>query len=415
MRLTIDEYDEFSRALPILLELQKHDYQAYFVGGSVRDALLGQKVNDVDIATSAQPDEIKAIFSRTVDVGIEHGTVLVLWEDQSYEITTFRSESQYSDYRRPESVTFVRSLKEDLNRRDFTINAFALDIDGNVYDYFKGQEDLAKGLVRAVGDPEARIKEDALRMMRAVRFAGQLGFEIEENTMKSIHQHHDLLHHIAVERVYVEWVKLLCSQWRSYGLRAIISTKLYESLPMLADKKMALISLVNKDGKLTNDCQVWAALAYLIQYYLPKNQKLDLRQFLKEWKASNQVVEDTSLLVEGLTYRITHQQLLTNELLFKLGEKLAVGVEELIQFLFDKEKLAADRQSTYKNYQALPIKSKQEIQINGHQLMEEFDKKPGKWLGELNQVIQKAIIDGKLENTSQAILEFAKDLHANHS
>lgn len=127
--------DEFTRAASVLKEIQAHGFEAYFVGGSVRDALLNQPIHDVDIATSAYPEEIKQIFHRTIDVGIDHGTVLVLVGDEQYEITTFRTESTYQDFRRPDTVTFVRSLKEDLKRRDFTINALAMDVTGKLLIY----------------------------------------------------------------------------------------------------------------------------------------------------------------------------------------------------------------------------------------------------------------------------------------
>src|SRR5699024_1116338 len=177
-KLSIDE--EIIRAVPVLNKIIEAYFESYFVGGSVRDHLLNLEVNDVDIATSALPHEIKQIFKRTVDVGIEHGTVLVLYNDESYEITTFRTESTYKDFRRPDSVTFVRSLREDLKRRDFTMNAIAVDIDGHVFDPYEGIKDLKAEIIRAVGNPHERFREDALRMMRAVRFAAQLDFEIEE-------------------------------------------------------------------------------------------------------------------------------------------------------------------------------------------------------------------------------------------
>ena len=167
---------EYQKALPILKKIEAAGFEAYFVGGSVRDVLLGQPIHDVDIATSAFPAEIKEIFPRTIDVGIEHGTVLVLDGDEQYEITTFRTESAYQDFRRPDQVEFVRSLEEDLKRRDFTINAFALKEDGEIVDLFDGLVDLENNVLRAVGNPHERFHEDALRMMRGLRFVSQLGF-----------------------------------------------------------------------------------------------------------------------------------------------------------------------------------------------------------------------------------------------
>ena len=177
---------EFQKALPILRKIQEAGYQAYFVGGCVRDVLLNHTIHDVDIASSAYPQEIKELFERTVDVGIEHGTVLVLEGGQEYEITTFRTEDAYVDYRRPSQVHFVRSLDEDLKRRDFTINALALDSEGNLVDLFQGLEDLQTGVIRAVGLASVRFQEDALRIMRGFRFQASLDFELETETFAAM-------------------------------------------------------------------------------------------------------------------------------------------------------------------------------------------------------------------------------------
>lgn len=162
---------EFIDAQPILTKLEDAGFEAYFVGGSVRDTMLGKTIHDVDIASSAFPEEVKSLFHNTVDTGIQHGTVMVLDHGTGYEITTFRVESTYTDFRRPDHVTFVRSLEEDLKRRDFTINALAMRHDGEVLDLFDGLEDMKKSVIRAVGDAEKRFTEDALRMMRALRFS----------------------------------------------------------------------------------------------------------------------------------------------------------------------------------------------------------------------------------------------------
>ena len=169
----------FEPARPVLQKIEEAGYEAYFVGGCVRDTILHDEIHDIDIATSAYPSEIKAIFNHTVDTGIEHGTVMILDHGTGYETTTFRTESGYQDYRRPDKVTFVRSLSEDLQRRDFTINALALREDGEVIDLFDGLEDLQKHLIKAVGNPNERFHEYYLRMMRAVRFASKIDFVID--------------------------------------------------------------------------------------------------------------------------------------------------------------------------------------------------------------------------------------------
>src|SRR3954463_7544519 len=158
--------EPFLSAIPIIKQLETSGFQAYFVGGSVRDYLLNRSICDVDIATSATPNEVKEIFSRTVDIGIEHGTVLVLFEDKSYEITTFRTEGEYQDYRRPKEVSFIRNLNDDLKRRDFTMNAIAMDLNGKIIDPYNGAAAIQNKVIETVGSANERFQEDALRIMR---------------------------------------------------------------------------------------------------------------------------------------------------------------------------------------------------------------------------------------------------------
>lgn len=200
---------EFQEALPVLEKIKEAGFEAYFVGGSVRDALLNRPIHDVDIASSAYPEEIKTIFPRTVDVGIEHGTVLVLEGQGEYEITTFRTEDVYVDYRRPSQVSFVRSLEEDLKRRDFTINALALNQEGEIVDLFNGLADMKNRTLRAVGVASERFNEDALRIMRGFRFQAGLDFDLEELTFQAMADCAPLLEKISVERIFIEFDKLL--------------------------------------------------------------------------------------------------------------------------------------------------------------------------------------------------------------
>lgn len=172
---------EWQAAFEVIATLQQAGFEAYVVGGAVRDTLLGKAVNDVDVATSALPHEVKPLFATTVDVGIEHGTVLIVHPLAPVEVTTFRVDGEYTDHRRPQQVQFVRELREDLARRDFTINAMALQQDGTVIDYFNGQQDLQQQVIRAVGNAKERFAEDALRMLRAVRFTSQLGLCYSNN------------------------------------------------------------------------------------------------------------------------------------------------------------------------------------------------------------------------------------------
>ena len=198
-------------AAHILRVLESRGYEAYVVGGCVRDSLLGRTPNDWDITTSALPQQVKALFPRTVDTGLKHGTVTILGGRDAYEVTTYRVDGEYLDGRHPKDVTFTASLREDLQRRDFTINAMAYSEKDGLQDYFDGLSDLERGIVRAVGDPEKRFGEDALRIMRAVRFAAQLGYDVEEKTLRAMKDLAPTLSKISAERIAVELEKLLLS------------------------------------------------------------------------------------------------------------------------------------------------------------------------------------------------------------
>lgn len=207
-------------AAKIIHTLQKNGYEAYIVGGCVRDAILQKKPDDWDITTSAKPEEVKALFRRTIDTGIQHGTVTVMFDKEGYEVTTYRVDGKYEDHRRPKEVTFTRSLLEDMKRRDFTINAMAYNDEEGLVDHFDGRGDLERKIIRCVGNPSERFDEDALRILRAVRFAAQLNFTIEEKTRQAIREQAIYLRDISAERIHVEMTKLLISKHPEQLLQA---------------------------------------------------------------------------------------------------------------------------------------------------------------------------------------------------
>ena len=217
MRMRIPE-----RIKELASVFEKAGFPLYLVGGAVRDAILGKENNDYDFTTPALPEQVKAIFRRTIDTGIKHGTVTVIFHGSHYEITTFRTEGGYSDSRHPDSVRFVSSLEEDLSRRDFTINAFAASLpDGRIIDLNGGMKDLRSKTIRAIGDPHERFCEDALRMMRAARFASQLGFSIEERTAEAMKELHETITKVSAERIREELWKLISSPHPRKGLEAM--------------------------------------------------------------------------------------------------------------------------------------------------------------------------------------------------
>lgn len=213
----------------IIHRLEQAGYEAWAVGGCVRDSLLGREPEDWDITTSARPEEVRALFTRTVDTGIAHGTVTVMLQKKGYEVTTYRVDGEYEDARHPKEVTFTGELKEDLRRRDFTINAMAYNDRAGLVDIFGGQEDLGKKVIRCVGKADERFDEDALRIMRAVRFSAQLGFRIEDGTKGAIRAHAGRLTCVSAERIQMELTRLVTSPHPEYlrtawetGITAVI-------------------------------------------------------------------------------------------------------------------------------------------------------------------------------------------------
>ncbi len=197
-----------------VLLLKNSGFEAFLIGGSVRDFIMGLPIGDIDITTNATPTEVKEVFSdfRVIETGIKHGTVTVLIDNEPLEITTYRSESTYSDNRHPDSVTFSKTLSDDVVRRDFTMNAIAFDFSDGFCDLVNGIDDIKNQTIRCIGNAETRFREDALRILRALRFSSVLGFTIEENTKLAIHRCKDLLLNISAERIREEFVKLICGK-----------------------------------------------------------------------------------------------------------------------------------------------------------------------------------------------------------
>lgn len=219
----------------ILETLNGKGYEAYIVGGCVRDMIMGRKPGDWDITTSARPEETKKCFKRTFDTGIKHGTITVLLDGGSYEVTTYRIEGEYTDCRHPDEVVFTRDIHEDLLRRDFTMNAIAYHPREGFIDPFGGRDDIEKKTIRGVGFPDERFREDALRMLRAVRFAAQLGFSVEEETWKALKNRAELIKKVSAERIREELQKLIMSG-RSEKLSLLAESGLMGYIwPSLAD------------------------------------------------------------------------------------------------------------------------------------------------------------------------------------
>ena len=391
---------EFIDALPILETIEKAGYEAYFVGGSVRDTMLSKPIHDVDIATSAYPEEIKKIFKHTVDTGIEHGTVMILDHGTGYETTTFRTESTYTDFRRPDEVKFVRSLDEDLKRRDFTVNALALTKDGEVIDLFGGVQDMSAQILRAVGKPEERFHEDALRMMRAVRFAAQLDFKIDDATQKAIAENAPLLANIAVERTNVEFTKLMQGTSASYGLIEMIKSGLVNFMPGLAntDQDLAAYAELLQNAQPTDDNQAWSLLSFELGLS-PK----DTGEFLKLWKQPNDMIQ-TAKAVIALMNKLRLGDVSDWDL-YQTQDAITTALATI-----RLSEVTANVEDLSVRYQALPIKHKKELAINGGELMKSLHLTPGPLFGKILADLEHLVVIGEQVNDKAALLQAAADI-----
>lgn len=381
-------------AVPVLERINQAGFEVYFVGGCVRDMLLQRPLHDVDLATSAYPQEIKQIFPQTIDTGIEHGTVTVIYQKKAYEITTFRTESGYQDYRRPDKVEFVRSLKEDLKRRDFTINALAMNAQGEIIDLFAGMADLQQRQIRAVGVAADRFHEDALRMLRAVRFQAQLNFTIEKQTLAGIKTNAALLSHIATERIREEFIKLMEGSNRQAGLTSLYQTQLYRFCPGLATYDFPKI-LQFAAGQITDEATVWSFLAYL-----GKLKRAQVRPFLRQWKVANNNIKLVQAAIELLdNYQGSNWQLY-------IAGQAATAIAAQVLRLTCQQELA---EQLIEQYQDLPLKSPHQLAINGQQIMQVLNLSPGPQIGQYLKQIQQAIVAGQLVNDYQTIVNYLKN------
>lgn len=385
---------QLQAAVPVLERINQAGFEVYFVGGCVRDTLLRRPLHDVDLATSAYPQEIKQIFPQTIDTGIEHGTVTVIYQKKAYEITTFRTESGYQDYRRPDKVEFVRSLKEDLKRRDFTINALAMNSQGEIIDLFAGIADLQQRQIRAVGVAADRFHEDALRMLRAVRFQAQLNFTIEKQTLAGIQTNAALLSHIATERIREEFIKLMEGCNRQAGLTSLYQTQLYRFCPGLATYDFPKI-LQFAAGQITDEATVWSFLAYLGQL-----KRAQVRPFLRQWKVANNNIKLAQAAIELLkNYQESNWQLY-------IAGQAATAIAAQVLRLTCQQELA---EQLIEQYQDLPLKSPHQLAINGQQIMQVLNLSPGPQIGQYLKQIQQAIVAGQLVNDYPTIVNYLKN------
>ncbi|CAC9332524.1 TPA: CCA tRNA nucleotidyltransferase [Staphylococcus aureus] len=388
----------FEQARPILEQIQDNGFEAYYVGGSVRDYVMGRNIHDIDITTSATPDEIESIFSHTIPVGKEHGTINVVFNDENYEVTTFRAEEDYVDHRRPSGVTFVRDLYEDLQRRDFTMNAIAMDTAYKLYDYFDGQQDINNRIIRTVGIAEERFQEDALRMIRCLRFQSQLSFDIAMETFEAMRTQMADIKFLSIERIVIELTKLMRGINVEESFNHLKSLKAFNYMPYFEQLDMNQINVTEPI-----DLELLIAIVSV---------KFDINYSLKPLKLSNRQVKDINQYIQimnALPSIITKEQLkmFVYDYDTNLIKNVMVAADVLkANDIQGHEPLIVNLQTIDETLHRLPMHNRKDMMVNGGVLMAHLNAKSGLWLKDVLRQIEIAIVTGKVSNEETEILKW---------
>ena len=373
-------------------------FEANVVGGAVRNHILGIPLSDIDIAASALPTETVTLFSdhRVIETGIKHGTVTILADGSSYEVTTYRTDGDYLDNRHPESVSFTRSLSEDLARRDFTVNAMAYNPYDGITDLFGGVADINARLIRAVGDPETRFREDALRILRALRFASVLGFDIEGNTATAIRKTAPLLDNVSRERVYVEWVKLVGGDG-AYDILSAYPDVITVAIPQLSD-----ITLPDKERFLTQPAAVRTLALFFASCTDPVSSfdaamtKLHTdTKTRKNGIAALEIVENYNLSLQNGVHNAIYRHGID-------ATRLAIGLAYTVGKLDGAEYTAA-----MSALETAPITTLSDLAVGGGDMIALGIK--GKEIGLMLDRLALAVINGVCENERTVLTNYAKE------
>lgn len=378
----------------------KNNFSLYLVGGAVRDFVMNKANHDYDLATDAKPEEVKSIFKKTIDTGIKHGTVTILYKNNSYEVTTFRTESDYTDSRHPDSVSFVRSLDEDLKRRDFTINALAVSLpDGLIIDKHEGLKDIEKKTIRAIGKAEERFKEDALRMLRACRFSSKLSFTIEENTLLAIKKLNKTIEKVSSERIKEELDKTLTSTHPSLGISYMKETGLLKVIIPSLTIDEATISSLDRQNTLT--------VQLSILFSSLKSE--EVKNILKSLKSSNKEKEEVLLLLSSFSFPYK-EDISDYEIRLILRK---VGKENIQSFFALRKALRVSADdSTFKKRIEEEIKKNtplfiKDLDITGNDLIEKG--KEGKEIGDTLEYLMRIVLKNPEKNRKEILLKEIKE------
>jgi len=353
-------------SLKILKKLVDNNHQSYIVGGFVRDYLLDRESFDIDIATSATPKEVQKIFPDAKISPFEYGSIRLFCQGIDYEITTFRKEIKYENRRKPVEIKYINNLLDDLLRRDFTINTICMDCNGEIIDLLNGRDDLNKKTIKTIGSPEVKIKEDSLRILRAVRIATVLNFEIDKELKKAILEHRNLVSNLSYERKKEELNKILMSDNKEYGISLLKELKLLKPLE-IKNIDMALLS---------NDLNgIYAMIDANDKYLFTKNEKS----------------------MAKLIRAMFNEKEINNQNMYYYGSYV-LGI------VCDLKKI--NRVSMLESYNKLPIKSINNIETKGNEICEILNIKPSKKLKLIIKDLERAILDGEISNTHEDIKEY---------
>ena len=426
----------------IINTLEQHGYEAYAVGGCVRDAMLGREPEDWDITTSAKPLEVKGLFRKTIDTGLQHGTITVMVNGEGYEVTTYRIDGEYEDGRHPKEVAFTTSLRMDLERRDFTINAMAYNDKDGIVDIFGGMQDLEKHMIRCVGNAKERFSEDALRILRGVRFAAQLGFEIDEETKEGMRLLAPTLENISAERIQVELVKMLTSdrpelirtayelgitkvflpefdrmmeteQETPHHMYTVGEHTIHAMMNVRNDKILRLTMLLHDTGKPEYKTMDEDGVAHFKMHALGSERIA--KEVLRRLKFDNDTLHKVTRLVLNHDYRMPAVPKNVRRAMNKIGEDIFPYYMEvrradvLAQSEYQRAEKLKNLDEVEQTYAEIIEKgqcvSLKELAVTGRDLIR-AGMKPGKEIGEKLNELLNLVIENPEMNTKETLLNY---------
>lgn len=353
----------------VLTIIINHGYEAYVVGGFVRDHIVGTGSDDVDITTNATPSQLKEIFPQTIDIGIDHGSIRVKYQERFFDVTTYRHDGTYANHRHPDAIEFGESLVDDVNRRDFTMNAIAMDAQGKLIDHVGGMKDIEQKIIRAIGDPDIRLQEDALRIIRALRFVSVLGFELEESLFQAMTKHQALVMAVSVERVQDELTKLIQGPYLN-KVNQYLQTAIFPRIPrqFTLDPRLSLVEqlvIAEKTNHGSAEGYSWT-------------------------RKERQLLEELRVIKENIPTPYELYKSRDADALIRVGTYVYQWDEHALQEMKDR----------------LPIRTRSELNIRGTDIAAMGYQ--GAQIEEQFVFIEQAVLNEKYPNTKTALLQYIK-------